>query len=284
MNRTYQIAGHCFGVLGERLCKAVESMDGFEAFVVDEGELLFTFIEGTDVPEMQVALYEFSYEDIVGTFGRSEDGFLLRIKPQDEESLELWHRSGEAQVQIGGNLSPMLLRFAMWIGLGLMVAPYDTVAVHGSCIVYEDKAVLFLGESGTGKSTHTRLWMESIEGAFLLNDDSPLLRVEDGKVWAYGSPWSGKTPCYRNGRYELKACVRLSQEPSNRMSKLGVLQAYGAIHPSCPPQFAYDVELYDYISCFIDKLLSNTDFYHLGCLPDRNAARLSFDTIFDIKS
>ena len=57
-----------------------------------------------------------------------------------------------------GNWSVRLYRFAMWVGLGLMVAPYGTVAIHSSCIVYKDKAVLFLGESGTGKSTHTRLW------------------------------------------------------------------------------------------------------------------------------
>jgi hypothetical protein len=141
-------------------------------------------------------------------------------------------------------------------------------------------AVLFLGESGTGKSTHTRLWREHIGGAFLLNDDSPFLRVEDGKVWAYGSPWSGKTPCYKQERYELKGCVRLSQAPYNRIRKLPVLQAYGAIHPSCPPEFAYDGVLYDHVSSFINRLLSAVPFYHLACLPDGAAAQLSCQTLF----
>ena len=139
---------------------------------------------------------------------------------------------------------------------------------------------MFLGESGTGKSTHTRLWRENIEGAFLLNDDSPFLRVEDGKIWAYGSPWSGKTTCYKQERYELKACVRLSQASSNKISKLSILHAYGAIHPSCPPEFAYDETLYDHISGFINQLLSSVPFYHLACLPDRDASLLSFKTIF----
>jgi hypothetical protein len=161
-----------------------------------------------------------------------------------------------------------------------MVAPFHTVAIHSSCIVYRNKAVLFLGESGTGKSTHTRLWQENIREAFLLNDDSPFLRVEEGKIWAYGSPWSGKTPCYKPERYELKGCVRLSQAPYNRIEKLPVLQAYGAIHPSCPPTFAYDGELYDHISCLIGLLLSTVPCYHLACLPDREASLLSFKTIF----
>ena len=173
-----------------------------------------------------------------------------------------------------------LYRFALWVGYGLMTLPYQTVAIHSSCIVCKDKAVLFLGESGTGKSTHTRLWREHIAGAVLLNDDSPMIRVEDGKIWAYGSPWSGKTPCYKAERYELAGCVRLSQAPYNRIKKLSVLQGYGAIHPSCPPAFAYDPVLYDYVSGFISNLLSKVPFYHLACLPDKEASLLSFKTIF----
>ncbi|MBR5540918.1 MAG: hypothetical protein IKU64_00950 [Bacteroides sp.] len=280
MNHIYQVARHRFGVSGERLCKAVECIAGFEPFRVEGGELLFSFVEGTEVPEMKQVQYEFTYEDVIGTFGKTEHGFMLTLKPQEEDAFYLWHHENEKEVQMCGNWSVRLYRFAMWVGLGLMVAPYDTVAIHSSCIVYGDKAVLFLGESGTGKSTHTRLWREHIEGAFLLNDDSPFLRVEDGKIWAYGSPWSGKTPCYKQERYELKGCVRLSQAPFNQMKKLPVLQAYGAIHPSCPPEFAYDGVLYDHISDFINKLLSSVPFYHLACLPDKAASLLSFKTVF----
>ena len=276
----YQVAGHRFGVSGEKLCKAVSCIEGFRPFRVEEGEVLFTFVEGTDVPPMQQVQYEFSYEDVTGTFGRTEQGFMLTLKPEAEDAFHLWHQLGAKEVQLCGNWSVRLYRFALWVGLGLMVAPLGTVAIHSSCIVYKGKAVLFLGESGTGKSTHTRLWREHIDGAFLLNDDSPFLRVEDGKVWAYGSPWSGKTPCYKQERYELKGCVRLSQAPYNRSQKLSVLQAYGAIHPSCPPEFAYDAALYDHISSFINQLLSAVPFYHLDCLPDAAAAQLSSQTLF----
>ena len=232
------------------------------------------------MPKMERALYEFTHEGVTGTFGRTAKGFLLTLKLQGEEAIELWHDEGDKEVLIHGDNSTALYRFALWMGLGLMVAPYDTVAIHSSCIVYQGKAVLFLGESGTGKSTHTRLWQEHIEGTTLLNDDSPFLRVEEGKVWAYGSPWSGKTPCYKQERYEVVACVRLSQAPYNKIQKLPILQAYGAIHPSCPPAFAYDGALYDHISRFISHLLSTVPVYHLACLPDREAALLSFSTIF----
>lgn len=280
MNRIYQVAGHCFGVSGERLCRAVESIDGFAPFRIDEGEVIFSFVEGTEAPETSRILYNFTREGVVGIFGRTERGFLLNLKANGHKNVILWHNEREKEVYICGDGAMSLYNFALWIGLGLMVAPHNTVAIHSSCIVYNRKAILFLGESGTGKSTHTRLWRENIEGALLLNDDSPFLRVEEGKVWAYGSPWSGKTPCYKQERYELAACVRLSQAPHNRITKLPILQAYGAIHPSCPPAFAYDDALYDHISNFIGSLLSSVPLYHLECLPDRDAALLARNTIF----
>lgn len=281
-HRNYQIAGHLFEVSGEMLCKAVSRIEGFTPFEVTEGEPMFRFVEGAlaNIPVVVKEQYAFDYEDVHGTFNATAEGFRLTLKPEAEEAFELWCNRGENEVKLQGNWSMRLYRFALWVGYGLMTLPYDTLAIHSSCIVYRNKAVLFLGESGTGKSTHTRLWREHIEGAVLLNDDSPMLKVEDGKVWAYGSAWSGKTPCYKNERYELAGCVRLSQAPYNRIKKLSVLQAYGALHPSCAPEFAYDEGLYDKVSHIIGQILSAVPFYHLACLPDAEAARLSYSTLF----
>ena len=282
MNRKYQIAGHLFEVSGEKLCEAVVRIEGFRPFEVVEGEPVFRFQEGkiTDVPEMAKVEYTLEYEGVKGTFGRTAEGFRLNLQPEAEGAFDVWCREGETVAYLGGNWSMLLYRFALWVAYGLMTLQRDTLAIHSSCIVYQDKAVLFLGESGTGKSTHTRLWREHIEGAVLLNDDSPMIRVEEGKVWAYGSAWSGKTPCYKQERYELVACVRLSQAPYNRIQKLSVLQAYGAIHPSCAPEFAYDDALYDEVSRIIGQILSLVPCYHLACLPDREAALLSCQTLF----
>ena len=282
MNRKYQIAGHLFEVSGEKLCEAVVRIEGFRPFEVVEGEPVFRFQEGkiTDVPEMAKVEYTLEYEGVKGTFGRTAEGFRLNLQPEAEGAFDVWCREGETVAYLGGNWSMLLYRFALWVAYGLMTLQRDTLAIHSSCIVYQDKAVLFLGESGTGKSTHTRLWREHIEGTVLLNDDSPMIRVEEGKVWAYGSAWSGKTPCYKQERYELVACVRLSQAPYNRIQKLSVLQAYGAIHPSCAPEFAYDDALYDEVSRIIGQILSVVPCYHLACLPDREAALLSCKTLF----
>ena len=89
MKNLYLVAGHRFGVSGQTLCKAVECIEGFKPFRVEEGEVLFSFVEGTDVPQMHQVQYEFAYEDVTGTFGRTERGFMLTLKPQSEDAFHL---------------------------------------------------------------------------------------------------------------------------------------------------------------------------------------------------
>ena len=283
MEKDYLIADHRIRIAGsEEWINAVAALDGFRPFEVDvEGEALAQFCYTDEAaPEMCEVQYKSEVDGIVDCFGRYEGGYLFVMTPPEGSALKLWKENGSNVVYFNGSLVPRLVRFALWIGYGLSTLPYQTVAIHTSVIQYEGRTVLFLGESGTGKSTHTRLWREHIEGAVLLNDDSPILRIVDGEVRAFGSPWSGKTPCYKQENYPLAACVRLSQAPYNRIQRLSIPQAYAALHPSCPPDFAYDEVLYDYIGGFIGEVLAHVPIYHLACLPDAEAARLSCKTVF----
>ena len=278
--RKYIVADHCFEVRSEQLCQAISYIAGFMPFEATSGTPEFSFEMGEELPAQFNVQYSFTYEDILGEFGATEDGFFMKQTPTNDDPLYMWTSAQNDVVLMGGNFSIRLLRFALWIGYGLMTASKGTIAIHSSCIVSEDKAVIFLGESGTGKSTHTRLWRENIPGAFLLNDDSPIIRVIDGTAWVYGSPWSGKTPCYKQERYPLAACVRLSQAPYNKIHKLHVIKGYAALHPSCPPEFAYDERIYSHISATLGSLLKSVPVYHLECLPDAAAAQLSHSTIY----
>lgn len=277
--KKYIIADHCFEVCSETLCSAISRISGFQPFEVTDGTPAFSFQIGEELLAEYNVQYSFIYEDIFGEFGSTEDGFFLKQTPANEEPLLLWTSEHNDVVFLAGNLSLRLVRFALWVGYGLKTAASGTIAIHSSCIVADGRAVIFLGESGTGKSTHTRLWRENIPGAFLLNDDSPIVRVIDGAAWVYGSPWSGKTPCYKQERYPLAACVRLSQAPYNAIHKLHVIKGYAALHPSCPPEFAYDERLYSHISSSLSSILKRIPVYHLECLPDAAAAQLSFETV-----
>ena len=89
------------------------------------------------------------------------------------------------------------------------------------------------------------------------------MRVVEGVPTVFGSPWSGKTPCYRNESYPIAAFVRLAQAPHNRIARLPVVRAIGALLPSCPPAFAYDAQLQDNICDTLSQLIARVPVYQL---------------------
>lgn len=211
-------------------------------------------------------------------FGVGEDGCHYQVMG---DSVVLRHDRREPDVVVCTAVADAsLLRYVLWTAYGMAALHRGAVPVHTSAVVCDGKAVLCLGESGTGKSTHTRLWRENIAGAFLLNDDSPIVRAEADGIYAYGSPWSGKTPCFRQERYPVAALLRIVQRPENTIKRLGVVEAFAALQPSCPPVLAHDDGCMDMTVDFISKVVGRVPVFRLGCLPDAAAARLSHDTIF----
>ena len=216
-------------------------------------------------------------------FGRTDKDYVLHIVgPDGGELLFVYNReSNRAQCNVSRDVPDMsAVRFGLWFMTALATVGHDVTPVHSSAIVCNGRAVLFLGESGTGKSTHTRLWRENIDGAVLLNDDSPFIGFVDGRATAFGAPWSGKTPCYKQEQYPIAAIVRLSQAPHNAIRPLRSVHAIGALLPSLTPAFGYDDELQDRMLATLSKIISQVPVYHLECLPDAAAARLSYDTVF----
>jgi hypothetical protein len=139
-----------------------------------------------------------------GEFMRTDVGYAYEVTRRDGSSpkalfnINRCNNHIECHIALNDMVDISVLRFGLWVMYGIVIAPLRGIAIHSSTIEWHERCALFLGESGTGKSTHTRLWRENIEDARLLNDDSPIIRVVDGRVLVFGSPWSGKTPCYIN--------------------------------------------------------------------------------------
>ena len=139
----------------------------------------------------------------------------------------------------------------------------------------EGRGYLFLGHSGTGKSTHARQWLAAFDDAWLLNDDNPILRVmEDGEVRVYGSPWSGKTPCYNNAYARVGGIVKLSQAPHNKMRILALPEAY-AYMLSSASGLKMDRQMADCMYESIKHVITHVKCYHLDCLPNTEAAEVA---------
>ena len=231
--------------------------------------------------------FDFTDADADCRFGRDTEGYLLTMTPRDGSAPARFHKafgSPDATSDITPEHNPALFRFGLWTMFNIAALERRAVAVHSSVISLDGRAVLFLGESGTGKSTHTRLWREHIPGAELLNDDSPIIRATDSEAFVHGSPWSGKTPCYRNERCPIAAVVRLSQAPHNRIRRLRPIESIGALLPSAPPAFARDERLSDDTCNLLSRVIAQVPVYHLECLPDAAAAQLACDTVFNGKA
>ena len=181
------------------------------------------------------------------------------------------------------HLDTFAVNNSLMVLYSLATANLQTALFHAAVIRNKDRGYLFLGKSGTGKSTHARLWLQYNEGSTLLNDDNPVVRLfksEDGKISAkvYGSPWSGKTPCYRNEVVDVGGFVLLSQAPFNKISRLKGVAAYAALVP-CISGMRWDKEIANGIHQTENALASNVPVWYLECLPDEAAAKLCQETI-----
>ena len=170
--------------------------------------------------------------------------------------------------------NPFGINNALMVMYALATADKHTALFHSSVVSYKGRAYMFLGKSGTGKSTHSSLWLKYIEGTELVNDDNPVVRyLDDGSIYVYGSPWSGKTPCYRNVSYPLGAIVDLSQAPKNVIRRMRPIEAYAALIASISGK-RWDSKLAEGLHETENLLATNASVWHLDCLPDEEAAQL----------
>ena len=151
----------------------------------------------------------------------------------------------------------------------------EGISVHASCVCKSGVGYLFLGKSGTGKSTHSEQWMEVFPDCKLLNDDNPIIRLRNGKPEVYGSPWSGKKNYYLQEHYPVGGIVRLHQAPSNCFEPLADTAAFAAVLPSCSG-FRKEIESQQVLYNTLIEIVGMTAIGRLYCLPDNESARLCF--------
>ena len=272
MTRIYRVAGHTFAISGR--VELFEQMDNLEPFACEGGEPLFSLMEDCgEVPE---------YTEVY----RREEPYITTIVCGHTASGNDVFKFGNSLFLIcskdyceGRIIMPECkLKKVFYEALKMMydlaTAGKDTLHVHAAVVSCEGKGYLFLGPSGTGKSTHARLWLKHFEGTELVNDDNPVVR--DGVV--YGSPWSGKTPCYRNVSVPIGGIVRLSQAPYNKIRRLSGIEAYVDLAESVGGKF-WDSRIAEDLHQTMNRLAQTIPMWHLECLPDEEAARLCHDSV-----
>lgn len=278
------IAEHILEVSGEGL----GFIPGFSPFVNEsyfsKRPLISIRLDGKLIDKESTLIYQFTIEegscqffknaDSYSVWWRQPDGtvWLMEIQAHGEEYIAFTNMNEDTDSHI--------FSFSVWIAFGIAALHRNIVAVHASTVIHDGKSILFLGESGTGKSTQSTLWLQHIPNTELLNDDSPFLKVNENEtptVW--GSPWSGKTPCYKDKHTPISAFIRLRQAPYNSIKRLRTLEAIGALQPSLPPIFASEPVLAGLMIECLSSILRQIPVYILDCLPNKDAVNLVYSTL-----
>lgn len=158
----------------------------------------------------------------------------------------------------------------------------DTLLFHGSVIAVDGEGYLFTAKSGTGKSTHTRLWREYFgERAVMVNDDKPLLHITDSGVTAYGTPWDGKHRLSTNIAVPLKGICILTRDTTNHIEQAEPHAAYPMIVQQTNRSLTVD-GMKQTLS-LIDSMLNVVPVYRLGCNMDIEAARMAYEGMNRLK-
>ncbi len=155
---------------------------------------------------------------------------------------------------------------------------FDTVLMHGSCVAVDGEGYLFTAPSGTGKSTHARLWRERFGSrAVMINDDKPLIRVTEAGATIYGTPWNGKHHLSTDCAVPLKAICVLERAEHNTIRRIAAAEAY----PTLLQQIyrPADTAARTATLRLIDRLTSKVDFWKLDCNMDPEAAQIAYDAM-----
>lgn len=197
-----------------------------------------------------------------------EPDFAVEITPSDldlERAWETWNCPDS-----------YLETLAVYRKIAEKMPEYDTILMHGSALALDGEAYLFTAKSGTGKSTHARLWREVFgERAVMVNDDKPLVKIGPESATVYGTPWNGKHRLGENIAVPLKAVCILERDRENHIERTSKSDAYPMLiqqtyRPAEPTGLAKTMTL-------ISRLADSVGLYRLGCNMERAAAEVAYN-------
>lgn len=150
---------------------------------------------------------------------------------------------------------------------------YGATMIHGSALSHAGSGYIFIGPSGVGKSTHTRLWRECFaDSVQMINDDKPVIALRKDSCHLFGSPWQGKHNIGANISAPLKGIVVLQQGKENAVRRLSQQEALPhLLQQIYKPSSSVAVES---TLNLIDCILHSVEVYLLSCKPDKEAVSL----------
>lgn len=212
------------------------------------------------------------------TFGRTQEQakpYLTEPAAPDLCILSNWQELQRSQPHLSDDDCEYLATGASFYR---QLLKFNGMLLHASAVVMDGKAYLFSAPCGTGKSTHTRIWLREFgDHATMLNDDKPALRYEDGAWYAYGTPWSGKHDISTNVRVPVAGIAMVQRGENNEIHPLGGKEAiYGILEQTVRPR---DVHFWTRLLDLLDKLITEVPVWKLKCNMEPEAAWVSYEAM-----
>lgn len=224
------------------------------------------------------AIYEYAKEYCKEYLSEGEPELTVTITPEDITYEQ--QRSDRESIVEGlpvRQFQPEYLEtLAIYRKLAEQMLDWDTLLFHGSAISVDGEGYLFTAKSGTGKSTHTRLWRQRFgDRCITVNDDKPLLRVTENGVMVCGTPWDGKHRLSTNTVVPLKGLIILERGEQNRIEPVGVAAALPMLlQQSYRPE---DAMALSKLLRLLEKMTQTVGLYRLKCNMDPEAAQVAYD-------
>lgn len=224
------------------------------------------------------SIYEDVHEYCKDYATNDQPDFSVTITPED---IAAEKQKSDSEYAYEGLPAPnfpdaLLEETAVYRKIAEIMPGYDTFVFHGSVIAVDGVGYLFTAKSGTGKSTHTRLWREYFgERAVMVNDDKPMLKVTGNGVIAYGTPYNGKHRLGTNIAVPLKAICILTRGEENSIIRIDKSEAYPMLvqqvyRPQNSMQLMKTLDL-------VDTMAESVKLYKLVCNMEIEAAKIAFE-------
>ena len=196
---------------------------------------------------------------------------LLKVEPGEEDLNRI-------RKTLQGSYPPSFVeKIALHALLASALLDHNILLMHGSALCMDGEAYIFAAPSGTGKSTHARLWRETFgDRVWMINDDKPLIRVEKEGAVVYGSPWRGKHKLGCNGSARLKAIVELTRDSRNHIEALKEPFPHLVQHVWRPD----DRDKMKKVLELEKRLIGQAAFYRLGCNTEPEAALVAWQGMY----
>ena len=156
---------------------------------------------------------------------------------------------------------------------------FNGMMIHSSAVVLDGNAYLFSAPSGTGKSTHTRLWLQKFENrAYILNDDKPAVRIMPDGIFVYGTPWSGKEDISINKKAPLKGICFLNRDKTNWIKTMNTESKVVNLYHSAIKKVDKEVALKQLD--IIENIIKKIPIYEMGCNISEESVEVSYNKMF----